>query len=110
MYFFSQVNNTHVLGVKYEQAKALETVYDKFNNALLKISYAQTGLPMSWQVGNFLSPVMVKYDRFNRLEQWQWGDQLERYSYKRHGLIDEIHSKQDGATKFSYNELHLVRE
>uniref|UniRef100_A0A8D8XG00 Tenascin-like protein n=1 Tax=Cacopsylla melanoneura TaxID=428564 RepID=A0A8D8XG00_9HEMI len=102
------VNNTHVLGVKYEQAKALETVYDKFNNALLKISYAQTGLPMSWQVGNFLSPVMVKYDRFNRLEQWQWGEQLERYSYKRHGLIDEIHSKQDGATKFSYNELHLL--
>lgn len=58
-----QVNNTHVLGVKYEQATALETVYDKFNNALLKISYAQTGLPMSWQVGNLLSPVMVKYDR-----------------------------------------------
>lgn len=57
----------------------------------------------------FKNTCKSQFDRFNRLEQWQWGDQLERYSYKRHGLIDEIHSKQDGATKFSYNELHLVR-
>lgn len=47
--------------------------------------------------------------RFNRVEGWSWGEQSERYTYERHGLLSEITSGEDGSTQYTYNDWNLVR-
>ncbi|KAG8307286.1 hypothetical protein J6590_024932 [Homalodisca vitripennis] len=102
------VNNSKVLGVMYEQMAGRETILDCEKESLLKVSFDAAGLPLSWQPGGSPLPVNITYDRFNRLESWTWGVQSEHYSYDRHGLLEEIKTKQDGSVIFSYNDGNML--
>jgi len=61
----SQVNNSSVLIIDYNQYTRVETIYsgDKPSNSLLSIGYSQSGLPLSWTIGQSKHGVNITYDR-----------------------------------------------
>ncbi|KAL1116307.1 hypothetical protein AAG570_005802 [Ranatra chinensis] len=103
------VNNTRILGIEYDQAKAQQTIYDKDQIPVLSILYNANGLPTSWRPSN-AKTLNITYDRFNRVEGWKWGVQSETYSYDRHGLLSEVKTKQDGFIRYTYNKFNLITE
>ncbi|XP_049862885.1 teneurin-a isoform X3 [Schistocerca gregaria] len=102
------VNSSRVIGIEFNQVTGQETFYDRERQPLLTISFDQAGLPQSWVPATGGQPVNVSYDRFNRVDSWQWGVQSEKYSYESHGLLSEISSPKDGVTQFTYNELNML--
>nr|XP_029713903.1 teneurin-a isoform X3 [Aedes albopictus] len=107
------VNNSRVIRIDYEQLQNRETFFNKYDNTVLTVLYDQSGLPISYYPGgensNFY-PLNITYDRFNRVEGWQWGPAEMKYNYDINGLLSEVTSQQDGITLYSYNELNLLSE
>ncbi|PSN55675.1 Teneurin-a [Blattella germanica] len=102
------VNQSRVLGVEFNQATGRETFYDHERQPLLTVTFNTAGLPQSWIPSNGGQAVNITYDRFNRVDGWNWGSQSERYSYENHGLLSEITSQLDGTTQFAYNDLNML--
>ncbi|XP_068081732.1 teneurin-a [Anabrus simplex] len=102
------VNHSRVLGIEFDQANGRETFYDRDHQSLLTVTFDTAGQPLSWTPANGGYSVNISYDRFNRVDGWQWGTQSEKYSYDSHGLLSEITSPQDGTTQFAYNELNML--
>jgi teneurin len=103
------VNNSRALGLKYEYAKNSEQFYDKELNVIFTVNNNNLGLPTSYQPANGYA-FNISYDRFNRMEGWQWGPSELKFSYERHGLLSEISSQQDGIVSFIYNDNNLLSE
>ncbi|XP_046395629.1 teneurin-a isoform X3 [Ischnura elegans] len=105
------VNSSRVLCIELEQATSRETILDWEEAPLVTVQYDPiSNLPLAWLPSPALQavPINISYDRFNRVEGWQWGDESEHYTYERHGLLSEIHSPEDGKTEFTYNDMNLV--
>ncbi|XP_055616662.1 teneurin-a isoform X3 [Toxorhynchites rutilus septentrionalis] len=107
------VNNTQTLRIDYEQLQNREIFMNKYDEIILTVLYDQSGLPVSYYPGSETSsffPLNITYDRFNRVEGWQWGPAELRYNYDMNGLLAEVTSQQDGIISYSYNELNLLSE
>lgn len=99
------VNESRVIGVKFEQLLRRETFYVHPSNPLLNVTFDLAGLPLSWQpqYGHCLN---ITYDRFNRIQTWQWGASNESYNYDRRGQLSEVTNSQDGTKRYSYNNFN----
>ncbi|EAT34453.1 AAEL013308-PA, partial [Aedes aegypti] len=107
------VNNSRAIRIDYEQLQNRETFYNKYDEIILTVLYDQSGLPISYYPGGEDSkfhPLNITYDRFNRVEGWQWGPAEMKYNYDMNGLLSEVTSQQDGIILYSYNELNLLSE
>ncbi|CAG9802441.1 unnamed protein product [Chironomus riparius] len=103
------INNTRTLGLKYEYSRNVEQFYDRDQNTILGLTYNNLGLPISYQPTNGYA-FNITYDRFNRMEGWNWGPSELKFSYERHGLLSEISSQQDGIISYIYNDNNLLSE
>ncbi|XP_055602719.1 teneurin-a [Uranotaenia lowii] len=107
------VNQTRALRIDYEHLQNREVFINKNDEVMLTVLYDQSGLPISYYPGGEAShffPLNVSYDRFNRIEGWQWGPAELKYNYDMSGLLSEVTSQQDGIISYSYNELNLLAE
>lgn len=104
------VNNTRAFGVEYDQFTNRETFFDTNRQPILTISFDPSGQPISYAPANGDYPLNISYDRFNRIEGWNWGPSELKYTYEHHGLLSEITSQQDGTISFVYNDWNLVSE
>nr|XP_018915751.1 PREDICTED: teneurin-a isoform X2 [Bemisia tabaci] len=102
------VNNSQILSVEYELSTGQETIYDVDKLPLLSISYNNVRQPVSWKPGQISPIINISYDRFNRVERWQWGVQSENYSYDHHGLLSEIKSHPAGSTQLTFNDKNML--
>lgn len=102
------VNRTRVLGMEYDQANRRQTFLDREGTPQLVITLDHEGLPLSWAPTNGCAAVNISYDRFRRVDSWRWGNQVEKYSYDRKGLLSEIATPEDGALQFTYGDLNVV--
>ncbi|XP_057340739.1 teneurin-a isoform X2 [Microplitis mediator] len=101
------VNDSRVIGVKFEQLLRRETFYVQPSNPLLNVTFDLAGLPLSWQpqYGHSLN---ITYDRFNRIQTWQWGASNESYNYDRRGQLSEVTNSQDGTKRYTYNDFNAL--
>ncbi|XP_055525741.1 teneurin-a isoform X2 [Wyeomyia smithii] len=107
------VNNSKVFQVTHKQLQNRELFMNKFNEVILEILYDQSGLPISYYPGgenSIFFPLNITYDRYNRIEGWQWGPAELKYNYDINGLLSEVTSQQDGMISYSYNNLNLLSE
>ncbi|XP_058838920.1 teneurin-a isoform X1 [Topomyia yanbarensis] len=107
------VNKSRVLKINYEQLQNRELFINKYDEIILTVLYDPSGLPISYYPGGENSrflPLNITYDRFNRIEGWQWGPAELRYNYDMNGLLSEVTSQQDGIISYSYNELNLLSD
>ncbi|XP_038105737.1 teneurin-a isoform X4 [Culex quinquefasciatus] len=107
------VNNSRTIRIDYEQLQNREVYMNKYDDIILSVLFDQSGLPISYYPGGETSrffPLNMTYDRFNRVEGWQWGPAELKYNYDMNGLLSEITSQQDGIISYSYNELNLLSE
>ncbi|CAO1418145.1 unnamed protein product [Diamesa hyperborea] len=102
------VNKTRAFGVRYEQFVNREVFYDKDRQDILTITYDNNGLPLSYTPKNNAFSLNITYDRFSRVEGWNWGPAELKFSYERHGLLSEITSQQDGIISYIYNDYNLL--
>ncbi|KAK0097057.1 hypothetical protein PV326_003445 [Microctonus aethiopoides] len=102
------VNDSRVIGVRYDQLLRRETFYGHPNNPLLNVTFDLSGLPLSWQPHEYGHSLNISYDRFNRIESWQWGASNESYRYDRRGQLSEVTNKQDGTKRYLYNDFNML--
>ena len=97
------------MGIEYDQSIGRQTYTDRDRTPILAVNYDHSGLPRSWiPLMGHAPAVNVTYDRFNRVDGWSWGERAEQYSYDAKGLLSEVVSPIDGATKFQYNDVNMV--
>lgn len=103
------VNNSKILAIEFDQFTSKQTFYDRDHHPLLVITFDPAGLPESFMPSNGAAPLKIFYDRFNRIDGWQWGRSEEKYKYDRHGLLSEIVTSAENGTKtISYNDWNLI--
>ncbi|XP_011500847.1 PREDICTED: teneurin-a isoform X2 [Ceratosolen solmsi marchali] len=102
------VNDSRIVSVEFEQAFSRETFYDKYRTPLLTVTFDPAGLPLSWQPHEHGHNLSISYDRFNRIQSWQWGPSDESYGYDRHGQLAQITNSQDGTKTYTYNDLNTL--
>lgn len=73
------MNNFTVLIVDYDPKDKIEFVYGS-RKTLMKIKYNQVALPLLIKVGtkHFIN---ISYDRYNRINGWNWDKISEEYKY-----------------------------
>lgn len=104
------INQSRCFGVEFDQFTSRETFYDKDRQPILSITFDPSGLPQSYSPANGAHPLNISYDRFNRVDGWNWGTAELKYTYDRHGLLSEITSPQDGIISYVYNDWNLISE
>ncbi|XP_050083154.1 teneurin-a isoform X2 [Anopheles aquasalis] len=104
------VNDAKKLRLEYDPVGQRETLRDRDNEIILSVAYDQSGLPTGFYPGSDgeYDPLNITYDRFNRVEGWQWGPAELRYNYDRQGRLAEVTSAQDGIVSYGYNEGNLL--
>ncbi|XP_041781162.1 teneurin-a isoform X2 [Anopheles merus] len=104
------VNDGKKLRIEYDPIAQREILRDRDNEVILVVSYDQSGLPTMFSpgAGDVYYPLNITYDRFNRIEGWQWGPSELKYNYDRQGRLAEVSSLQDGIVSYSYNEGNLL--
>ncbi|XP_034947958.1 teneurin-a isoform X2 [Chelonus insularis] len=102
------VNDSRVIGVKFEQLLGRETFYVQPSNPLLNVTFDLAGLPLTWQPHEYGHSLNITYDWFNRIQSWQWGSSNESYNYDRHGQLSEVTNKQDGTKWYVYNDFNML--
>lgn len=104
------VNQSRCFGVEFDQFTSRETFYDKDRSPIMSVSFDPSGLPQSYSPANGAFALNISYDRFNRVDGWNWGPAELKYTYDRHGLLSEITSPQDGIISYVYNDWNLISQ
>lgn len=104
------VNQSRCFGVEFDQFTSRETFYDKDRSPIMSVTFDPSGLPQSYSPANGAFALNISYDRFNRVDGWNWGPAELKYTYDRHGLLSEITSPQDGIISYVYNDWNLISQ
>ena len=102
------VNESRIVSVEFDQAFSRETFYDSSRNPLLTVTFDPAGLPLVWQPHGYGHSLNITYDRFNRIQSWNWGPSDESYTYDRDGQLAHIANGHEGAKSYGYNELNVL--
>ena len=96
-----RVNGQDLLTFKYDILSATEAVYNNNGVTLLNVTYDPLGRPLRWTPTEPFVGMQLKYDKFGQMQQWQWGDQRESFTYDNNGRFESV-TYADG-TKMSYS-------
>ncbi|XP_052873882.1 teneurin-a [Anopheles cruzii] len=106
------VNDGKKLRIEYDPVGQRETLRDRDNEIILSVAYDPSGLPTGFYpgggAGDEYHSLNITYDRFNRVDGWQWGPSELRYNYDRQGRLAEVTSAQDGIVSYDYNDGNLL--
>ena len=87
-----KVNGENLLTLFFDKLQRREVLYAGTKTELLEVRYDSLSRPIKWEPrgsGEFL-PVNQGYDRFGHLNQWSWGDVVEKYEHDKSGRLSFI--------------------
>ncbi|XP_040567553.1 teneurin-m isoform X3 [Lepeophtheirus salmonis] len=108
-----RVNGENILGVLYDKIQRREVLFAGSKTELIEIAYDSLSRPLSWKpLSNSFHRMTQTYDRFGRLESWNWGDLAENYFYDSSGRLERIFRGNSTILKYFYPDaisIHSVK-
>ncbi|KAG8175100.1 hypothetical protein JTE90_024602 [Oedothorax gibbosus] len=99
-----KVNGDVLFSVEFDRAEHTETVFDRNQVPLLTAHYDVLGQPLQWKPAHNFTSVKLEYDRYGRMDHWERGYLVEKYTFDMQGRLAAIGYADNTGIMYKYDE------